>query len=108
MTDDSIVAKEMRARLAARCAAGDLVYSARRFLASAVALADATRAWDPANEREDAMILGAAETIGDLLALAANSSPGLRQLFVDAVAASEPAITPEAAAGAASPRPEEP
>lgn len=83
---DSIINRELNLRRAARCAAADLVHDARQLLASATRLAEAVRQWDPKGELEDAMILGAAETASDLLALAALSSPGVRQILADAVA----------------------
>lgn len=87
---DSVVHKQMQARLAARTAAGDLVHAAREFLGAAKRLADAATAWDPTGERQDPMIGGAAETTGELLTLAALAAPGIRALFAEALAASAP------------------
>lgn len=101
MASDSVIAREMGARLAARCAAADLLGDARRLLASATRLAEAVRAWDPRGEKEDPMILGAAETIGEVLTLAALSSPGLRQLLAQALDASAPTRPDTAAVAAA-------
>ena len=102
MLDDGVIAQELRARLAMRCAAGDLLQNARGFLRSAVALAEAAHAWDPDGTREDPMVLGVAEAAGDLLTLAARSSPGIRLLFIEAVEASAPA---EASAPGGAPPP---
>lgn len=89
---------QMQLRITARTAAGDLVHAAREFLGAATRLTQAVRAWDPTGQREDPMILGAAETAGELLALAAAAAPGVRLLLLDALAASEPAAPAPAAA----------
>ena len=100
MKRDGVIDRDMQLRLAARCAAGDLLHDARQLLASSVRLAQAAAAWDPEGKREDPLVTEVAQTVGELLTLAAASSSGIRALFIEAVRGSAPS-EPEAATCAA-------
>ena len=85
MTDHTPIATAA-ARLAYRCAAGELLHAARRFLGASVRLRDAAQALDPSGTAaEDPATLALCESVAELLGLAASSSPGTRLLFVEAL-----------------------
>ena len=72
--------------LAYRCAAGDMLHAARLFVGASARLADAARALDPDGTREeDPGVMALAESVAALFGLAAQSSPGTRLLFIEAL-----------------------
>ena len=85
MTDHTPIASPA-AQLAYRCAAGELLHAARLFLGASVRLREAAQVLDPSGTAaEDPATLALSESVGELLGLAASSSPGTRLLFFEAL-----------------------
>lgn len=82
----SVIQQDMARRVAYQLAAADLLRAARDFAVAARNLATAARAWDADGSREDVSVTSLVDAVGGLLALAADSSPGVRQLMQAACA----------------------
>ena len=74
------------ALLAYRCAASDMLHAARLFIGASARLAEGARALDPDGTREeDPAVLALADSVAELFAMAAATSPGVRLLFIEAL-----------------------